>query len=429
MGKLIGYEKEKKELAGLHAMLRHAAEYRALGIRIPRGLMLYGEPGVGKTMMAKSLAGDGIALVELRAAACCGPEAVDAVENVFHEAKETTPCVLLLDELDKIAGTSNDFFMENNENVHKTLLQLLDSLQDEDEILVVATCNQTENFSSALLRPGRFDRVLEIKAPDEETRRAILEGYLADIRLPREVDLGYIAQITNGYTGAKLECLANEAGILAMGGEPHVIREEEMRRAINRLDFGTPEERMDLTREELYPLAVHEAGHALTGLLLAPETVYGASIMAQGNTSGHVRMMNGRRTNPSLPEVENMVITLLAGHVAERVMLGHYMAGAEGDMEQARQILYGLVHNEAAYGYEYLNHARQNDMFMSKINDLGIAKTAEILQRLDGVAEGLIRENRALMEKIVEGLLARHVLTHGELRAMLAQDAAGAAGA
>ena len=179
MGIIVGYEKEKREITSLHDMLQNSNMYRHYGVRIPRGLALYGEPGVGKTVLARSIAGDGINIVELRSADCCEEDAPEAIKSVFEEAKRLIPSVILLDELDKIAGTSTNFFMESNDAVKKTLLQELDALSEEDDILVVATCNDTDVLGDALLRPGRFDRQLHIDLPNEETREQILEEYFA----------------------------------------------------------------------------------------------------------------------------------------------------------------------------------------------------------------------------------------------------------
>ena len=223
MGKIVGYEKERKEIAQLREMLKNSARYRKYGIRIPRGIVLYGEPGVGKTALAKSIAADGISLIELRAANCCEEDAVNELKAVFERAKNSAPAVILLDELDKIAGTSESFMMEMNDSIKKALLQELDGLNEDDDVLVAATCNDTDSIGEALLRPGRFDRRLHIEAPDEATRRLIVKEYFDRLKMKNDVDYGYIAKITYGYTGAKIECLANETGILAAEKETPVV--------------------------------------------------------------------------------------------------------------------------------------------------------------------------------------------------------------
>lgn len=418
MGMIVGYEKEKKTISQLRDMLHKAELYREHGIRIPRGLLLTGEPGVGKTVLARSLADDGINLIELRAATCCDDEAVEAVREVFREAKAKTPSVLLLDELDKIAGFNPSFFMEDNDKVMKTLLQELDDLSANDEVLVVATCNDVNMIGDALVRPGRFDRTLTLEAPDEETRKNILKAYFDIIKLPCELDFDYLARITYGYTGAKLECLANESGILGMEKDEPLITQTDINKVINRLDFNANEKDPLSNEEQLHRVAVHEAGHAVVALFLTPNCLFGASVMPQGESQGHIRFVREENVLQSVSEIERESTVILAGHVAERIELGEHLSGSGSDIEKATARIHYLVAREAAFGYAYVTSGmfRGHDMLASdEIKTKMAEKVSERLVAIDKYAEGIINEHHDVYEAIVDALMKKQILTRDEL--------------
>ena len=419
MGIIVGYEKEKREIANLHDMLQNSNMYRHYGVRIPRGLALYGEPGVGKTVLARSIAGGGINLVELRSADCCEEDAPEAIKCVFEEARQTAPSVILLDELDKIAGTSNRFFMESNDAVKKTLLQELDALSEEDDILVVATCNDTDVLGDALLRPGRFDRQLHIDLPDEETREQILEEYFSRLKIEKEIDLKYLAKLTHGYTGAKLECLANEAGIMAMEKPFPRVDMNDIRIIMNRFAFGGNEKPSFSDMGEVRKIAIHEAGHALVAMLIAPDSIHGASVLPQGESAGHIQFINPENGVTSVKDIENEITVLLAGHVAERMILGEYMTGVCSGIAMAATRLQFLITDCAAYGYEatpFSVHTRHREDIVS--NDIKCQANSLLIEKMeefDRFAELLIGKGYSVFEALVGNLMEKQTLTREEL--------------
>ena len=419
MGIIVGYEKEKREIANLHDMLQNSNMYRHYGVRIPRGLALYGEPGVGKTVLARSIAGGGINLVELRSADCCEEDAPEAIKCVFEEARQTAPSVILLDELDKIAGTSNRFFMESNDAVKKTLLQELDALSEEDDILVVATCNDTDVLGDALLRPGRFDRQLHIDLPDEETREQILEEYFSRLKIEKEIDLKYLAKLTHGYTGAKLECLANEAGIMAMEKPFPRVDMNDIRIIMNRFAFGGNEKPSFSDMGEVRKIAIHEAGHALVAMLIAPDSIHGASVLPQGESAGHIQFINPENGVTSVKDIEKDITVLLAGHVAERMILGEYMTGACSDISMAVTRLQFLITDCAAYGYgatPFSVHTRpREDIVSNDIKYNANTLLVEKMEEFDRYAELLIGKGYSVFEALVGSLMEKQTLTREEL--------------
>lgn len=418
MGIIVGYEKEQEEIRQLREMLKNAERYRDYGVRIPRGIVLYGEPGVGKTVLAKSLAADGISLIELRAANCCEDDAVKELKEVFEKAKQATPSVILLDELDKIAGTSDRFMMEMNDSIKKTLLQELDSLSNEDNVLVVATCNDTDSLGSALLRPGRFDRQLHIEAPDEETRKLIIKEYFGRLKVKADLNFDYLSRITYGYTVAKIECLANEAGIMAMDRPEPSVDLSDIRVIMNKFAFGSNAKKPSDDLTKLRNVAVHEAGHALVALKLAPDCLFGASILPQGESCGHIQFINPDEGVGTVSEIENEAAVLLGGHIAERVVLSEYLTGADSDMRGAVGRIHYLAVSQAAYGYAGATlgtNMRSSDTISEKLKESVCNTVLKKLNDIDGMVEKLISENLELHSKIVKALMEKQTLSRDEL--------------
>ena len=418
MGIIVGYEKEQEEIRQLREMLKNAERYRDYGVRIPRGIVLYGEPGVGKTVLAKSLAADGISLIELRAANCCEDDAVQELKEVFEKAKQATPSVILLDELDKIAGTSDRFMMEMNDSIKKTLLQELDSLSNEDNVLVAATCNDTDSLGSALLRPGRFDRQLHIEAPDEETRKLIIKEYFGRLKVKADLNFDYLARITYGYTGAKIECLANEAGIMAMDKPEPSVDLSDIRVIMNKFAFGSNARKPSDDMTKLRSVAIHEAGHALVALKLAPDCLFGASILPQGESCGHIQFINPDEGVGTVSEIESEVAVLLGGHIAERVVLGEYLTGADSDMRGAVGRIHYLTVTQAAYGYAGATlgtNMRLSETISEKLKESVCDTILKKLDDIDSMVEKLISENLELHSKIVKALMEKQTLSRDEL--------------
>ena len=413
---IVGYESEKKELMQLKSMLQNVEKYRKSGVRLPRGLILCGAPGVGKSVMARALAGDGVNLVELRAADCC-EDTSKAIRSAFEKAKEQAPCVLLLDELDKIAGTSDEFFMESNYSVKNILLQEIDGLSVTDSVLVAATCNDSHCLGEALTRTGRFDHMLVITLPDVKTREVILQHYLDRLSIRKICSAEYVARLTGGFSCADMECLANEAGIYALDNGKEEITTDDLVKALDRKDFGGTEKDSAKEREELRRVAVHEAGHAIVAMTLQPDSVYGASVLSQGESLGHVRMMEKTESGRSLDDVQDSICIALAGRVAERTVLGKMYLGSEPDLQAAAMNMMTLLTKEAAYGYKYLMASLP--LMINYIQDqkaVELARDFEMqMKMMDEKAMVIIGENREAFDAIVEALMERKALTREEL--------------
>lgn len=413
--KIAGYNKEKEQLQGLRELLLNLDAYKQSGIRIPRGVLLYGAPGVGKTVMARSIAGEGINFVELRSADCTQEDAAKYVQEAFTKARAQTPCVLLIDELDKITESSHEYFVEGNDRVMKVLLQELDGQRDNSGVLVVATCNDFSYINGALLRSGRFDRMIKIDVPSFEDRKAIIEMYLSGMRINKKINVEYFAKITGGYTGAQLECVINEAGILAIESKADAMMLSHIQTAINRISFRALEGNA-LDTDERRKTAVHEAGHALVGLVLLPDKVASATVIPQGETRGHIRMMRRENVTGSVSEVEREVAVAMAGGAAEKLILGELHLGCSNDYEKACHLLMHVI-GIGAYGFDMMGFGSRfaGEGLPDAVMNVVMAKRCELLTRFDALASEIIQANRAWYDRIVDALVERCTLTREEM--------------
>lgn len=330
------------------------------------------------------------------------------------------PCVLLIDELDKIAEGSPNYYMEGNDRIMKVLLQELDAQTENSGILVLATCNYFEFINPALLRSGRFDRIIGIENPSLENRAAISEMYLSKINIKKSVDVEYLAKVTNGYTGAQIECIINEAGILAMETKSMEITMPLIRTAMNRIAFKSIEGKAG-KEDERRISAVHEAGHAIAAMTVSADTFSSATIIPQGQTKGHIHMfgiVKNYGLTGSVADAENEVMIALAGTAAEKLVFGTKYLTSENDLDKANNILQHMITRIGGYGYDMVFNIQQQPIgpFIPEYVKEKIFRTkTEILNRLDGQATEIITSNRRWFDAVVNALVDRFTLTKEEI--------------
>lgn len=410
---IAGYSKVKEELMKLRNMLLNMEEYEKTGLRIPSGVLLYGAPGVGKTVMARAISANPIKCIELCSADCTRENAVDYILKSFEEARKNIPSVLLIDEIDKVAEESESFFMESNNQVMKILLQELDGKKNKG-VLVIATCNDFGNMNDALLRSGRFDRIIQIPKPNNNDRKEIIRYYFDRIKMEKKIDEGYIAKITGNFTGAELECLINESGILAKEKGENAISIKHIQTIINRNAFRALEEEI-IDESEKNVVAVHEAGHALLALLLRPDNFTCASILPQGQVKGHISLCNDVEITKKIEELKDQIIIAFGGVAAERIIFQENYLSSEDDYTKAFYLTDTLITQVGAYGVEYIfPRARGVAMSQKLENSIGDKRT-ELLKEFSAKAEELLRNNYSILNKIVRGLIECNSLNKEEL--------------
>ena len=349
---VAGADEEKAEMEELVYYLKEPKKYTKYGAKLPKGVLLVGPPGCGKTLLAKAVAGEagvpffsisGSDFVEMFVGVGAG-----RVRDMFRIAKENAPCLVFIDEIDAVGRQRGAGLGGGNDEREQTLNQLLvemDGFNDNSGIIVIAATNRDDVLDPALLRAGRFDRKITVSLPDREGREAIFKVHSRNKKLEKDVDFSQIAKRTVGFSGADIENIMNEAAILAVRRKKPAISMAEIDEAIDRRIAGPAKSSRSLNKHERDVVAHHEAGHAIIGLKLEhSDKVQKITIIPRGNTGGHVRMTPEEdRFLLTKKELEARIVGYLGGRSAEEVFFEDVSSGAQNDIEMATRIARMMV--------------------------------------------------------------------------------------
>jgi len=351
---VAGIDEAKHELYEVVDFLKNPERYQRLGGRIPRGVLLSGQPGTGKTLLARAVAGEaGVPFFSLSAS-----EFVEAivgigasrVRDLFKQAKEAAPAIIFIDELDAIGRARSSgagFGSGANDEREQTLNQILtemDGFESDATVIVLGATNRPEILDPALLRPGRFDRRVVVPAPDKDGRRKILEVHTRSVPLADDVDLDRLASITPGMVGADLANLANEAALLAARRNHEKVTQADLSDALEKIILGAPRSVL-ISDEDRRRTAYHEAGHAVVGMLTpGADPVRKVSIIPRGGALGvTLSTPESDRVSYDRQALEAKIDVSYGGRVAEEVVFGTVTTGAESDIEQVTNIARAMV--------------------------------------------------------------------------------------
>ncbi len=349
---VAGLPEEREELQEIVEFLKYPKKFIDMGARIPKGILLVGQPGTGKTLLAKAVAGEaGVPFFSIS-----GSDFVEMyvgvgasrVRDLFGEAKAKAPCIVFIDEIDAVGRQRGAGLGGGHDEREQTLNQLLvemDGFGTNSGVIVLAATNRPDILDPALQRPGRFDRQIVVPAPDVKAREEILALYAKKKKLSGEIDLGVLAKNTAGFTGADLENMMNEAALLAARKDQTTITMQDLEDAMVKVLMG-PEKRSKVISEEDKKLvAYHEGGHAVVSRFLEhAEPVHQVSIVPRGMAGGYTMYKNTEdKSFMSKSEMEDKIVSLLGGRVAEQLVLNDISTGASNDIERASKIARSMV--------------------------------------------------------------------------------------
>jgi cell division protease FtsH len=351
-GDVAGVEEAKQELYEVVEFLKEPEKFISLGARIPKGVLMVGPPGCGKTLLAKAVSGEaGVPFFSIS-----GSEFVEMfvgvgasrVRDLFEQAKRNSPCIVFVDEIDAVGRHRGAGLGGSHDEREQTLNQILvemDGFDTDTNVIVMAATNRPDILDPALLRPGRFDRRVVLDRPDKNGRKAILEVHSRGKPLARDVDLEVLAKSTPGFVGADLENMINEGAILAARRNKRIIGMPEFEEAIARVIAGPERRSRIISEEEKLIIAYHEIGHALVAKLCRnADPVHKISIISRGMASGYTMTMpEDDRTLISRSVFEDRIAFILAGRAAEELVFGDVTTGASNDLERATKLARAMV--------------------------------------------------------------------------------------
>ncbi len=432
---VAGLDEEKEELIEIVDFLKKPEKFSKMGAKIPKGVLLYGKPGTGKTLIAKAIAGE----ADVPFISMSGSEFIEMfaglgasrVRKLFDKARKLSPCIVFIDEIDAIGArrTSNSGAeTENNQTLNQLLVEM-DGFSSEETIIVLAATNRPEMLDKALLRPGRFDRQITIPVPDLKGRLDILKIHSEDKRLSDDVNLESIAEDTAGFTGAELANILNESAIIATINKHDEIENSDVEEAVKKVTVGLEKKTRVYSEKDKKLTAYHEAGHAVVSQYLPTQTsVKEVSIIPRGVAGGYTMYKSDEdKYYISKTEMKEKLVALLGGRAAEKLVLDDISTGASNDIEVATQIAremvtkYGMSDNLGPIDFR---GKEQNDMFVfgENIGDKIGAEVKSLIDEAYSNAQKLLIEHRDKLDIIAQTLLAKEKINEQEFRNIFGEE-------
>lgn len=423
---VAGLHEAKQELEEIVHFLKDPSKYTALGGKIPKGALLVGPPGTGKTLLAKAVAGEahvdffsmsGSDFVEMFVGV-----GASRVRDLFQQAKEKTPCIVFIDEIDAVGrARGKNVNMGGNDERENTLNQLLtemDGFDSNSGVIVLAATNRADVLDSALLRAGRFDRQIQVDLPDLNDRVEIFGVHMKKLRLAPTVDVEQLSRQTPGFSGADIANVCNEAALIAARYNKDMIEMQDFHSAVDRIIGGLEKKNRITTEEERRNIAIHEAGHAtVTWKLQYGNPLVKVTIVQRGKALGAAWYMPEERQMIHTQVLLDEICGLLGGRAAEELFLGHISTGAANDLERVTKMAYAMVlyygMSEALPNISYYDAKDQYGFqkpYSEKTSELIDQEVKQLIATQYERAKALLTEHRAGHNQIAELLLEREVI-------------------
>ena len=434
---VAGLKEEKEEVQELIDFLKNPKKFTKMGARIPKGVLLVGPPGTGKTLLAKAVAGEakvpffyisGSDFVELFVGV-----GASRVRDMFKQAKQTAPCLIFIDEIDAVGrerGTGLGGGHDEREQTLNQLLSEMDGFGENEGIIIIAATNRPDVLDPALLRPGRFDRQVTVNKPDVREREEILKVHAKNKILADNVNLKFIASRTPGYSGADLENLLNEAALLAVRRNKESITMEEIDEASDRVLMGPAKTSRKVSDYEKKIVAYHEAGHAVSGIVLPNgEEVHKITIIPRGVAGGYTQMLpkEERTLVYTEKELKEQIITLLSGRASEETYMKEISTGASDDFKRATKIARNMVtqYGMSSLGPMQFEHQsesvflgrdyNQTTNFSDQVALLIDQEVKKIIDDCYKEAKRIVSSEKKLIDVLANALIEKETITKEEI--------------
>jgi cell division protease FtsH len=441
---VAGIDEAKDELEEIVEFLRNPQKFSRLGGKIPKGALLVGPPGTGKTLLARAIAGEaGVPFFTIS-----GSDFVEMfvgvgasrVRDMFEQAKKNAPCIVFIDEIDAVGRSRGVGYGGGNDEREQTLNQLLvemDGFEANEGIIIVAATNRPDVLDPALLRPGRFDRQVQVPNPDIKGREKILGVHARKVPLGPNVDLRIIARGTPGFSGADLANLVNEAALMAARVGRRFVTMEDFENAKDKVMMGSERRSMVMTEDEKKLTAYHEAGHAIVGLNVPQhDPIHKATIIPRGRALGLVLSLPERdQLSVSYTKYTSKIAMAMGGRVAEELIFGpeNVTSGASSDIQQVTRIARAMV---TQFGFDpelgYVDYANEQDSYLGNYgggtNHSGITqktiddKIKALVDEGYETAKRILTEKSEDLERLAQGLLEYETLTGDEITKVIAGE-------
>lgn len=432
---VAGLDEAKEEIMEIVDFLKNPKKYTKLGGKIPKGALLIGPPGTGKTLLAKAVAGE----AQVPFFSISGSDFVEMfvgvgasrVRDLFRQAKEKSPCIIFIDEIDAIGRARGKGMMQNNDERENTLNQLLvemDGFSSDTAVILLAATNRPDVLDSALMRPGRFDRQISVDKPDVKGREAIFKVHLKNKTLGPDVDAAKLALQTPGFAGAEIANVCNEAALIAARHNKERIEMKDFQDAVDRTIGGLEKKNKIISPEEKRIVAYHEAGHAVCGWFLEhADPLVKVTIVPRGVAAlGYAQYLPKEQYLYTVEQLNDTMCMTLGGRAAEEIIFGKISTGAQSDLQHITKLSYSMV---TVYG---MNAKVGNVSFYDPNNEYGFTKpysdhTAElideevrqIIAKSYERTKQLLTEHKVALETIAQELLSKEVLFQADLERLI----------
>lgn len=419
---VAGIDEEKAQLEEVVYFLKNPDKYTQMGAKIPKGVLLNGEPGTGKTLLAKAIAGEaGVPFFQTTGSSFeekfVGVGA-SRVRKLFSEAKKVAPCIIFIDEIDAVAQNrySGKTYSEQTLN---QLLAEMDGFNTGENVIVIAATNCIDVLDPAITRPGRFDRHVFVPKPDVIAREKILNLHAKNKKFSEDVSIKDIAKRTAGFAGADLEILLNEAAILCVNNRKHYISSCDIDEAIARVLVGLKKGDSAITDDEKMLTAVHEAGHAIVSAVLRPNIKnFGISIVPRGNAGGYNVFDESDSIYRKKSDLFLQMRVLYGGRIAEEVILGDISSGASNDLERASKIAHMMITRFSMNGSLLTKITAEAD-FNHQIDTKSIEEAEKICRENYEAAKKIIETHTDQVRKLAELLFEHEYLSQQDVETFM----------